>query len=231
MTLLLVSLYIVYKLYRYTMDSRAFALRMDILKEDDGSTLNAWLSNNASAFFVVKEFGDAKENPHYHAVLYASAKTASLRQSFRRAFPAHKGNGSYSLKECDEDTDGYGRYICKGADRDSLPDIVCRQGIDYTDGWVRAMHDQYWVNNDALLANRKRRAMNMVERLESICKDKRIRWSDRTEIAKQYVILQKEARKPVNTFAARATVNTVACLLDDSSEAVEQLAIEIAGRF
>lgn len=209
---------------------KQFALRMDVVSENDSSDLNAWLTQNATSYFVVKEFGTPGENPHYHAVLCSSAKTASLRQSFRRAFPNHKGNGAYSLKECDEDVEGYGRYMCKGADRDSLPDVICRQGLDYTDDWVKSMHEQYWVNNDLLVGNRKRRAMNMVEKLESICKDKRIKWSDRTAIATQYVLLQKEARKPVNTFAARATVNTVACLLDDNGEAVEQLAIEIGNR-
>lgn len=93
------------------------------------------------------------------------------------------------------------------------------------------MHDQYWVNNDALLSNRRKRAMNMVERLEAECKEKQIRWTDRQAIAAEYVRLQKDARKPINSFAARATVNTVACLLDDSGEAAQQLAIEIAGRY
>lgn len=212
------------------MDVKKFALRMDISSADDGADLSSWLNSVATDHFVVKENGNASENPHMHAVFSSVQKVASLRQSFRRKFPNHTGNGSYSLKECNDDTDAYGRYLCKGASRDDLPVVVCRQGIDYTDGWVQAMHDEYWVNNALLEKNKKRRAMNMVEKLESICKEKRIRWSDRTAIAAEYVALQREARKPINSFAARATVNTVACLLDDSGEAAQNLAIEIGGR-
>lgn len=213
------------------MAERAFALRLDVLSEADKENLSKWLTKEASSFFVVKEEANPNENTHYHAVFYASSKTASLRQSFRRAFPNHKGNAAYSLKECDDDVDAYGRYMCKGVSRDVLPEVVCRQGLHYTDEWVRESHDEYWVNNDALKKNKLRRKMNVVETLEDICKEKKIRWTDRNGIATEYVRHYVAARKPINSFAARAVVNTVAVLLDDTGEAVEQLATEIAGRF
>lgn len=211
--------------------AKHFALRMDILSPEDVTSISEWLNGVSSNHFVVREHGSDSENPHMHAVLFSAQKIASLRQSFRRKFPQHTGNSSYSLKECNEDVEAYGRYLCKGGDRESMPDVVCRLGMDYTDEWVKAMHDQYWVNNDALVSNRRKRAMNMVERLELECKEKQIRWTDRKAIAMEYVRLQKDARKPLNSFAARAAVNTVSVLLDDSGEAAEQLAIEISGRF
>lgn len=208
-----------------------YALRLDVLSEDNAQQLSAWLDKVSSGHLVVREESNPNENTHYHAVLHSKIKATSLRQSFRRAFPDHKGNAAYSLKECDEDPDGYGRYICKGLSKEEGPNVVIRQGLLYTDEWVRQHHEQYWVNNDLIAQARAKRKMNAVERLESVCKEKKIRWSDRTAIATEYVRWQKEARRPINSFAARATVNTVALLLDDSGEAEEQLAIEIAGRF
>jgi len=211
----------------------SYALRADS-NEHLAANLAAWLVAVATCFFVVKEFGGANgENPHVHVYFESDKKLEALRKDFRRKFPDNTGNGGYSLKACDEDIDAYGRYMCKGSDRDTLPDVVCRQGLLYTDQWVKDMHDQYWVNNDSLMKNKRKRVAlgNVVEKLELECKEKQIRWDDRKSIALEYVRMYKGAAKPINVFYARQVVNTVSCLLDDTGKAEEQLADQIADRF
>lgn len=207
-----------------------YALRAD---STDGvrENLVAWLVAVATTYFVVKENHDG-ENPHVHAYLESDKKLPALRKDFQRKFPGNQGNAGYSLKLCNDDVEAYGRYMCKGADRDTLPDVVARQGLVYTDEWVESMHEQYWVNNDALNTNKRKRAKlgNVVERLELECKTKGIKWEDRSAIAREFVSMYKSAAKPINVFFARQVVNTVSCLLDDTGRAEEHLASEIASR-
>lgn len=211
----------------------SYALRADSNEHLSGN-LVAWLTAVATCFFVVKEFGGANgENPHVHCYFESDKKLDALRKDFKRKFPGNAGNGGYSLKECDDDVEAYGRYMCKGPDKETLPDVVARQGLRYTDEWVRDMHDQYWVNNAALMTNKRKRAAqgNAVERLELECKEKGIRWDDRKAIALEFVRLYKASARPINTFFARQVVNTVSCLLDPSGDAEERLATEIADRY
>lgn len=211
----------------------SYALRADS-NEHLAANLVAWLSAVAACFFVVKEFGGANgENPHVHVYFESDKKLEALRKDFRRKFPENTGNGGYSLKECDDDIDAYGRYMCKGLDRDTLPDVVARQGLLYTDEWIKSQHEQYWVNNDSLMKNKRKRVAlgNVVEKLELECKEKKIRWDDRKSIALEYVRMYKGAAKPINVFYARQVVNTVSCLLDDTGKAEEQLADQIADRY
>lgn len=211
----------------------SYALRADS-NEHLAANLVAWLVAVATCFFVVKEFGGPNgENPHVHVYFESEKKLAALRKDFTRKFPGNTGNGGYSLKECDDDIEAYGRYLCKGPDKETQPDVVARQGLKYTDEWVRDMHEQYWVNNASLMANkRKRVAMgNVVEKLELECKAKNIRWDDRNAIAMEFVRMYRASARPINTFFARQVVNTVSCLLDDTGKAEEQLALQIADRY
>lgn len=206
-----------------------YALRAD-RHESVVSGLVAWLATVASCYFVVCEVASG-ENPHYHVYFESEKKLAALRKDWQRKFPG--GNSGYSLKLCDDDVAAYGRYMCKGADKESMPDVHARQGLLYTDEWVKDMHDQYWVNNASLMANKRKRAAmgNVVERVELECKAKNIRYTDREAIAREFIKLYKDAARPINTFYARNVVNTVSLLLDDSGRAEEILASEIANKF
>lgn len=207
-----------------------YALRADIT---DGvrDGLARWLQAIAKTYFVVRENHDG-ENPHVHAYFSSEKKLSAIRKDFQRKFPANGGNGGYSLKECDDDVEAYGRYMCKGPDKDTLPDVVCRQGLLYTDAWVKSMHDEYWVNNERLMKNKRKRVQmgNIVEKLELECKEAGIRFDDRKAIAAQYVKLYVNSARPINVFHARNVVNTVSCLLDDTGSAQDRLAAEIADR-
>lgn len=207
-----------------------YALRADIT-DDILNVLPGWLAANAKSFFVVKE-SHAGENPHIHVYFTSCKKISAVRKDFQRKFPANRGNAGYSLKVCDDDVDAYGRYMCKGVDKETLPDVMCRQGLLYTDAWVKSMHEEYWVNNERLMKNKRKRVQmgNIVEKLELECKEAGLRFDDRKGIAHQYIKLYVNSARPINIFHARNVVNTVSCLLDDGGSAAERLACEIADR-
>lgn len=211
------------------MPGQQYALRMDYDRGVDRGALSAYLGSNAARYLVVYETADG-ENPHVHAIFYSEKTLAALRKAFQRAFPAKNGNAAYSLKACDEEFSGYINYMCKGADRDTLPVVELRQGLEYTDDEIEAAHDRYWVNNEAIAAARKARKLNMdiVEAVEKEAKDKGVRSDDRVSIAKIYIRMKRAAKKGINVFQAKAVVNTVSMLLDDTGVREEELAIEIA---
>lgn len=88
----------------------------------------------------------------------------------------------------------------------------------------------YWVNNESLIENSKKRAKvekeSIVDQVEKEAKKKGLKGHDRVEIAKIYIRMFRDARKGINVFAARAIVNTVSCLLEGSAE--DLLAVKIA---
>lgn len=207
-----------------------YALRMDVsASEEEKPRLSTWLSANASGFLVVFEQAP-NENDHIHAVLYSDKKLDALRKSFKRAFPEKAGNGGYSMKKCDDDVEAYMRYMCKGAGVDAPPEVWARQGLEYDDQKVEAAHEAYWVNAEALRSNKRKRAKigTIVEELEALCKQKGVRKDDKVGIAREYIRFYRDARKGINVFQARAVVNTVALLLDDTGKFEEELANQIA---
>lgn len=199
---------------------------VDGLKEK----LSEWLSKNAEGWIVAYE--EAGENKHVHAIVNSCKSIKQLRNAITYALPECKGNKGYSLKLCDDDHDAYIRYICKGEDVETPPVIWTRQGLDYTDKAIEEAWQMYWVNNEAIKENAAKRAKvakeNIVEQVERLCKAKGVRAYERSEIAKVYINLFRDARKGINVFAARAVVNTVSLLLDGGDGAKDCLANKIA---
>jgi len=189
-----------------------------------------WLTAVALGWIVAYE--ESGSNKHVHLILDSGFDIKKLRNSFTRTFEECVGNKGYSLKFCDDDFDAYIRYICKGDDKDSPPVVWSRQGLGYTDDSIKLAHEMYWVNNDAIVANsKKRRAVekeNIVEQVEKKAKALGLKASDRVGVAQVYIRLFRDARKGINVFAARAIVNTVCCLLDEGSSSENYLAMKIA---
>lgn len=208
-----------------------YALRLDFDRDVDRSPLSRWLDGNSNRYLVVFETAEG-ENPHVHAIFHSDKTIATLRQSFKRAFPSKTGNGAYSLKACDEDYDGYIRYMCKGQARGQGPDVVMRMGLEYSEDAIASAHDMYWVNAEAIerarAARRKAAKLDIVEAVEKVAKEKGVRSHERKEVAKIYIRMKKEQKKGINVFQARAVVNTVCVLLDDTGDAEEELAAHIA---
>lgn len=195
----------------------SFALRVNVLGPADISNLNVWLSKHCSTFLVCRELEQSNDHCHVYGVTDLSYKV--LQTSFRRSFPEHIGNESYSLKQCDAQVHDYLKYMCKGDSVESAANIVCRQGLDFTDEYLAELHAAYWVSNAELMQNsRKRDNLKMrgtvVEQLEKECKAAKLDGSDREAVAKLLVQKYVEARKPVNVYQCKSVVNTVCALLN-----------------
>lgn len=206
-----------------------FALRLDV--EDNDSwrkRISDWLSGNGNGFICVKEVSG--DNHHVHVILDSVKSIKVLRSSLTRAFPECVGNKGYSLKLCDDNYDAYIRYICKGEDVNTPPNVWVKQGLKYTAEDIHDAHQKYWVNNEALIENSKKRAKvekeSVVEQVEKEAKKLKLKGHDRVDVAKIYIRLFRDARKGINVFAAKAVVNTVCCLLEGSGE--DYLASKIA---
>lgn len=200
----------------------------------DRQAFATWLASVCSAYLVVLEVGTVTEKEHVHCALHSDKKLSAVRKSFQRAFSSlPDGNGTYSLKECDDDWENYLLYMCKGASKNEDPVVWLKQGLEYTDERIAEFHERYWVNNAQLEVNkRKRKAFSgtVVEVVEKLAKEKGLRHTDREEVAKLYIKHYVELRKPINSFAAKAVVNTVCVLLDeDNDSALSLLAAQIAG--
>jgi len=195
-----------------------YALRMD-WADVRRDLLSSWLSAVSSIFFVVHETADG-ENPHVHVFFSSDKKLNALRISFKRKFPDLVGNGAYSLKECDDNFEDYYLYMCKGDSQENLPVVLMKQGVDFSDDKIKEYHDRYWVNNNQIKISKRKRvafAGTVVEQLEQICKEKGVR--SKEDIAREYIRLYRDMRKPINCFQARAVVNTVTLLIKpDSNE-------------
>lgn len=215
-----------------TPSATAFALRID-LDGVDVAAVVAFVAGIALNYLIVREGHD--ENPHVHAYLTADKKLSALRKSVQRFLSGDRGNAAYSLKQCAADVRGYFLYLCKGSDSKTLPDVVGRQGLDYTDDWVKATHAEYWVNNAAIVKSRQKRkgvtTATIVEKLEERVKERGFAWHKKKDIAREYIRMCKEQRKPINTFAARAIVQGVQVALCPTEEAIDELVMQIAPDF
>lgn len=211
--------------------SRKFALRVDVVDDAVKPALKAWLDKHSVGYICAEENPEGV-NKHVHLILDSVEDIKKLRNSLVRALPQVAGNKGYSLKVCDDDWDGYMRYICKGLSKDDEPVIWYRMGLDYTDENIVAAWGRYWVDNDALKANSAKRQKvekgNIVEQVEKICKDEGVKSFDREGVARVYMRLFRDARKGINVFAARAVVNTVCLLLDNPDCSETTLAQKIA---
>jgi len=209
--------------------ARKYALRVDVF---DGfkPRLLAWLSTVALGWICAYECEGL--NKHVHLILDSALKIQALRSAFCRAFTECVGNKSYSLKVCDDDHDAYIRYICKGPEKEVPPIIWSRQGLLYTDDGIKEAHAAYWVNNEALKENSKKRKAvekeNIVEQVEKKAKELKLKSYDRVGVARVYIRMFRDARKGINVFAAKAIVNTVCLLLEGGDASETALANKIA---
>lgn len=206
-----------------------YALRADVFNQFQ-LLLCGWLSGVANGWIVAYE--EAGDNKHIHAIIDSELSEKQLRNRFIRKFPDLSGNKGYSLKKCDDNWDAYIRYICKGDSVDKPPVIWSRQGLLYTDKHIADAHAQYYVNQEAVVLNAKKRKAvekaSIVEQVEAEAKRLGYTANHRVDVARIYLRLFRDARKGINVFAARAVVNTVCLLLDDASLSETLLANKIA---
>ena len=133
----------------------SFALRLNIRSTADIPNLNVWFSKICTTFLVCRELEESNDHVHVYGVTGLTFK--GLQTSFRRSHPEHIGNESYSLKQCDSQVYDYLKYMCKGSSVLNAANIVLRQGLDFTDAYLAELHAAYWVSNEELVKNSRKR--------------------------------------------------------------------------
>jgi hypothetical protein len=86
--------------------------------------------------------------------------------------------------------------------------------IKFSQSFSKDAWQEYWINASIEENRAKIEKEPIVDQVERICKVKGVRGYDRSEIARVYIRLFRDARKGIDVDAARAVVNTVSLLLD-----------------
>lgn len=193
------------------------------LRTDKAFTgVKAFLDSKAAGGFAVREV--AGENEHWHWLVETEYKNIqTFRVNLVRAVPELKGNASYSATEV-KDLEKYERYMAKGASEGEMPEVAWRNSIVYTDDRIGELHEQYWTENRRL---RKRKAGTAMDATVDICKDESVDWKDRAKISEIYLRQLVQRNRPVNTFAARAAVNTIQVQLCPDDQALKMFAEQL----
>lgn len=97
--------------------------------------------------FLVREVGE-HGRPHYQGLIYAEPTKEALKALRYRLKARLKlsGNRAYSVAEAPE-PDGYIQYLCKGADKDTPPEVLSNaRDLD-----IEAGHAAYWERHAQLI--------------------------------------------------------------------------------
>lgn len=167
--------------------------------------------------FAVREV--AGDNEHWHWYLRTPKKISPFRQALVKKVPGLSGNGAYSVKAC-TDNEGYWRYILKGEAVEVPAEVVWQLGVEWTQEKFDQLHEAYWEENRK---RRKRAAGSVQDHVVDEAKRRAVRWDDRKELCRIYIKELVARSKPINTFAVKASVNVVQCLLCPDDEALESL--------
>lgn len=193
-----------------------YSIRVD---GSDSGKLLEFLAADGGAYLVVREKHDS--NPHFHVVLHSKKKIQPLRMAFRRKFPELSGNGGYSITAV-RDLDKYHRYMCKGADKDSEPDVVGSNGIGYGAEAIAEFHEHYWQANE----ERKRTiaSLPVADAVLAHARDADVAWSAREKLAELYIRELLARNKSINVHAVKAAVSLLQCKLCPDDTAIKDIA-------
>ena len=192
------------------------AIRVDAA---DATELICFLTADGGSYLAVKELEGS--NPHYHVVLHTARKLPAVRTALKRAMPALKGNGSYSVSQV-RDLSKYQRYMMKGESREVQPHVAAAHGMEYGSAqWQEEMHDAYWDEAEQL--NRKRKREPVIDSVYQQCTAAGLSWDQRDKIARIYIKELISRDKPINTFALKSQINLIQCKLCPDDSALENL--------
>lgn len=198
------------------------ALLVALRTDKEFEAVKAFVTSKSYGGFCVRE---AKEdNEHWHWLLEVSAKNVqTFRVLLTRTVPELKGNSAYSATEV-ADLAKYERYMCKGDSEGQKPEVVWTQSVKYTPAKIDELHAAYWLENSKL---KKRKVGSMLDYVVDEAKRQNVSWRDRKALSLIYVREVKARARPLNLFAARATMNTVQMLLCPNDTMEDEFAEQI----
>ncbi len=120
-----------------------------------------WIHDSGSKnWFVVRETDAAR--PHFQGIIENNKEHQAIKKQIQRTLDVH-GNKDYSIKKCKESIENLMTYYCKGADEDTLPEVIADTFVYNTE----ERHKNYWIKNRELKAISKKSVLQeMVEWLQ-----------------------------------------------------------------
>lgn len=209
------------------MASTHYAVRLD---GTDASSMIECLSLLGS-YLIVRETVDG-DNPHFHALLTSSKDIKAVRNKFVRTVkppPGVKGNGFYSLTKV-ADFEKYCRYICKGEDEDTMPEVVAHQGVMFTEDWIHDHHVEYWDVHEQLSKRARDAKVSVFEVVLQRCVVLGVRWDQDVKIAREYIKELSLRNKFINSHSVRSAVNLIKVRLCPDDSAIDALAQIVGDR-
>lgn len=198
-------------------------LRLALRTDKCFESVKEFITSKGMSGFAVSE-NDDTANPHHHWYLETSVykNVQAFRVAITKKIPDLKGNGSYSVKECDQDYTRYWQYMCKGSGAGQGPSIVWRHGLVFTDDKVEELHNAYWEENRAKKKVKVEPIMDVV--FEKLKADGTA-WRDREAIAAVYIRELYSRNKPINIYGVKSAVNLLQVKLAPvADEAIKHLA-------
>lgn len=209
------------------------AMRVDVANEATGEKLVAYCKKYFDEYLIVYEEKDG--NNHFHVHGFTTVLMDTLRKAFRRTFPENSGNKGYEMKECEQDEQGYIRYLAKGDSPDDMPWLV-----DYKGNYdLDSLHEAYWKEfeerNGTFDANfkrsRKATTEQMLEEVAAALPDKWFDIKDKPRVlAKMFDVWQSHG-KVLNLYRARDYYYDLAYKLAPSEDSKHLLLMSLTEKW
>lgn len=179
-------------------------------------------SKQASGFAVVENAGGENEHYHWYLELLGYKNVQTFRVGLTKKIPDLKGNGAYSVKECDDDYERYWQYMAKGDGSGCGARVVWRHGLLFTDEKMEELHQAYWSEN----REKKRvKVEPVIDVVFAKLKADGTAWRDREAVAHAYIRELYNRNKPINLYSVKSAVNLLQVKLAPvADEAIKSLA-------
>lgn len=199
------------------------ALKLSVRIDKCFDDVVSFVENKGASGWCVRETGDDGTNEHWHWYIEVTGfkNVQAFRVALTRAVPDLKGNGSYSVKECDDQVERYWQYMAKGeADGEGVIP-VWRHGLLWTDEYIDELHAKYWAENHVF---KKQKLRHIDEVVLEKAMEAKVAWDVPYELQKIYIKELFLRNKPINLFSVRSHCNLLALkLAPDVDSAIEKL--------
>ena len=189
------------------MASNVYAVRVHELAGDDTKRRLLDLCEGLTGSYVFARETDAART-HFQGWVRTDIKPQAFRVRVKKAFPECKGNKGYSITAV-KDFEAYQRYILKGADADSLPDVVCFSGLELGPAQIKDAHAAYWESKTVKKPAKSQPGIVSQVREWADAQE----WDDidehREDVARYVCDVITGANKPLNLSYARFVYNAV----------------------